>query len=724
MKRITLNIAAAAVLCCAMTGCNGNKSPEKMKINLQPYPQTAKVDVTDNYHGTEVADPYRWLEDDNSPETAEWVKAENAVTDDYLSQIPFRNAIRERLNELWNYEKTGIPEKVGDYYFYFYNDGLQNQSVLYMKRSLDDPEPQVFLDPNTLSSEGTAALSNISFSKDGKYMAYGVSLSGSDWTNIRIKEIPSGRDLDDEIEWVKFSGANWAADSQGFYYRGYDKPNTGAELSAQNQFQRVFYHKLGTPQSADKLIYQDLNHPLRYNEGFDDGDEGKIIYISISEGTSGNELLFRHINAELPTTLLEGFDYDYTVVKTKGLDAYILTNQGAPNRHLIKKSLVSPERKVIIPEDKKNLLESVSFIGNSIFAIYLEDVSSKVVQYSLDGEFIREVPLPAKGTVAGFSGKEDATETFYALTTFTAPTAIYHYDIETCESTPFSTPDLKFNPQDFITEQVFYTSKDGTSVPMFISRHKDTKLDGKAPLYLYAYGGFNYPMLPHFSPSNIIIMEQGGIYVSANLRGGNEYGEEWHKAGMLANKQNVFDDFIAAAEYLIDHKYTSRDKIAIAGGSNGGLLVGACMTQRPDLFAVAFPQVGVLDMLRFHLFTVGWGWVVEYGSSDDPEQFEYIYKYSPLHNIKNGVCYPATLITTGDHDDRVVPAHSFKFAARLQEAQGCDKPVLISITTNAGHGAGKPTSKRIDEATNALSFFFWNTNTDYTPAEGQVVDQQ
>ena len=720
MKRITLNIVTAAAMCCTMTGCNGTKSPEKMKIDLKPYPQTAKVDVTDNYHGTEVADPYRWLEDDNSAETAQWVKAENEVTFDYLSQIPFRDDINKRLTELWNYEKLGSPRKVGDYYFYFLNDGLQNQSVLYMKESLDDPNPKIFLDPNKLSDEGTAALSSITFSEDGNYMAYGVSMAGSDWTDIHIKKIPSGEDLPDVVKWLKFSGANWAADSQGFYYRGYDKPAEGSELSGQNQFQKVFYHKVGTPQSEDKIVYQNPKKPLCYNDGFDDGDTGEILFINISEGTSGNELIYKHLSNQFEPfrVLFKGFDNNYSVAKVKNGEAYILTNNSAPNYRLLKVSLNGfPNGETIIPEDPKNLLESVHFVGNSIFAIYMEDATNKVMQYDLNGDFIREVTLPGLGTVSGFGGKEEDTETFYTLTTFNAPPTIYHYDIETCESTVFSTPTLKFNPEDFVTEQVFFKSKDGTSIPMFISYRKDMKRNGNNPLYMYGYGGFNAPMPPHFNPANIVIMEQGGIYASVNLRGGNEYGEKWHQAGMLANKQNVFDDFIAAAEYLIDNKYTSRDKIAIAGGSNGGLLVGACMTQRPDLFAVAIPQVGVLDMLRYHLFTVGWGWAVEYGSSDYPDQFEYIYKYSPLHNIKDGVCYPATLITTGDHDDRVVPAHSFKFAARLQEAQGCDKPVLIRIETNAGHGAGKPTSKRIAESTDVLSFFFWNTDTDYKPVE-------
>lgn len=687
---------------------------------MKPYPQTAKVDVTDNYHGTEVADPYRWLEDDNSAETAAWVAAENEVTFDYLSQIPYRTQIDQRLTELWNYEKIGAPNKVGDRYFYFRNDGLQNQSVLYMMDSLDDPDPEVFLDPNALSADGTAALNTVAFSEDGKYMAYGIARSGSDWVEIYVKEIPSGKILDDVIRWVKFSGANWDAKSEGFYYRGYDEPAKGSELSGQNQNQKVYYHKLGTPQSEDMLIYTDKLHPLRYFEGFDDGDTGELLFVTVSEGTSGTQLMFKRTGEQEPfRVVFKGFDNEYSVAKVKGYDAYIYTNAGAPNYQLIKMDMrfrMGPFD-AIIPENPDNLLQYVSFVGDYIIAVYMEDATSKAYQYTLNGELVREIELPGIGTVSGFAGKDESTETFYTFSTFTAPPAVYRYDLKTGESTLFAQPEVKFNPDDYTTEQIFFTSKDGTKVPMFLSYRKGMKKNGKNPVYLYGYGGFNAPMTPGFSPTNITMMEQGVIYASVNLRGGNEYGEEWHKAGMLENKQNVFDDFIAAAEYLIRNKYTTQSRLAISGGSNGGLLVGACLTQRPDLFGVAFPQVGVLDMLRYHLFTVGWGWVVEYGSSDDPEQFEYIYKYSPLHNIKDGVCYPATMITTGDHDDRVVPAHSFKFAATLQAAQGCDKPILIRIDTNAGHGAGKPTAKRIAEAADILSFFFWNTDTDYVPVK-------
>lgn len=685
-----------------------------MKIKTMPYPVTVMEDVTDDYHGTVVSDPYRWLEDDNSAETAAWVAAQNEVTFDFLSQIPFRDRIRERLTELWNYEKIGVPTKVGGRYFFFRNDGLQNQSVLYMAESLD-AEPQVFLDPNTLSEDGTVALASADFSEDGNFFAYAVSKAGSDWVEIFVKEVPSGRLLPDRIQWVKFSGANWAADSKGFYYSAYDKPVEGSELSGQNRFQKVYYHALGTEQSADKLIFKDNEHPLRYFHGHDDGDTGKWLFIVASEGTHGNEILYRETAGRAPfRVLFKGFENDYGIAHCEGDIAYVYTNEGAPNFRLAKIDLKNPGAGLTDAiAESENMLEGASFVGGYIFAQYLENAVSKVYQYDMDGEIVRQVELPMLGTAGGFSGKREDTETFYGLTNFIAPSSVFRYDLATGESTPFASPELKYDPDMFVSKQVFFTSKDGTQVPMFLTHRKDLKLNGKNSVYLYGYGGFNISVTPGFSVTQIAHMEQGGIYAVVTLRGGGEYGEEWHRAGMLENKQNVFDDFIAAAEWLVDNRYTSPDKLSIAGGSNGGLLVGACMTQRPDLFAVAFPAVGVLDMLRYHLFTVGWGWAVEYGSSDDPAQFEYIYRYSPLHNIEKGVCYPATLITTADHDDRVVPAHSFKFAAALQAAQGCDRPVLIRIETNAGHGAGKPTSKRIDEAADMLSFLFWNTNTKY-----------
>ncbi len=698
-----------ALVCTIAAGCAENK---KTPIAMLPYPDTYRSDVVDDYHGTEVADPYRWLEDADSAETAAWVAAENEVTFDYLSKIPYRDAIRQRLTELWNYPKTGTPTKVGEWYFVFRNDGLQNQSVLYRQKGLDGT-PEVFLDPNTLSTDGTVALGSVSYSRDDRYMAYAVAAAGSDWVKIHVRDVETGKDLSDLVEWVKFSGAVWAPDSKGFYYSCYEAPKDGNIYSAQNQHQMVYYHKLGTPQSADERIYRDDAHPLRYFHPATSYD-GKYLFVDGSEGTSGTELLYRAAGEKEFKTLFPGFKYDYAVIFSEGDTAWIYTNDGAPNFRVARVNLANPSEGLVdvIAENPSVKLEDVSVVGGCLVASYLENATSKVVQYDMDGGKVRDIVLDALGTAGGFGGdKKDATETFYALSTYTAPTTIYRYDLASGTSTLYDRPEVSFDPENFTTEQVFFTSKDGTQVPMFIVHKKGLKLNGKNPTYLYGYGGFNISITPGFSPARIMFMEQGGIVVDVNLRGGGEYGEKWHEGGMLANKQNVFDDFIAAAEYLIAKRYTSPGKLAIAGGSNGGLLVGAAMTQRPDLFAVALPAVGVMDMLRYHKFTVGWGWSVEYGNSDDAEQFEYIYEYSPLHNLRPGTCYPATLVTTADHDDRVVPAHSFKFAAQLQVSQACDNPVLIRIDTNAGHGAGKPTSKRIDEAADTWSFVFENTGT-------------
>lgn len=701
-RKAALLVGAAAM----MASCNNMK-----RIKTMPYPQAERTDVVDNYFGTEVADPYRWLEDDNSEATAAWVAAENAVTQDYLSQIPFRDAIRERLTQLWNYPKEGIPAKHGDAWYYFYNDGLQNQSVLY-RTTAPGAEGEVFLDPNTLSDDGTVALSGVNFSKDGRYCAYAASASGSDWVTIRVMNSADRTLTDDRIEWVKFSGAVWAPDSKGFYYSAYDAPEKGV-FSSQNQFQKVYYHKLGTPQSADKLIYMDAEHPLRYFSAWP-SEDGKWLFVIAAEGTSGIEILYKKVSEPKFRTLLPGFDSDYAPVECVDDQLYYMTNKGASNYALMKVDLNNPSKiEAVIPENDRNLLEGVTSAGGQLFASYLEDAQSAVYQYGFDGKKVREVALPAIGTVSGFDGEKEDTSLFYSLANYTAPATIYRYDIASGVTELYKAPKVNFDPSLFVTEQVFFTSKDGTRVPMFVTHRKDMKLNGKNPCYLYAYGGFQINRTPGFNPSAIMFVEQGGIYCEANLRGGSEYGEEWHKAGMLENKQNVFDDFIAAAEYLIANKYTSSDKLAIAGGSNGGLLVGACEVQRPDLYAVCLPAVGVMDMLRFHKFTIGWGWVVEYGSSDDEEQFEYIYKYSPLHNIKPGVKYPATLVTTADHDDRVVPAHSFKFAAQMQYCQAGDAPILIRIESKAGHGAGKPTSKRIDEAADTYAFLFQNIGVPY-----------
>ena len=696
---------ALAGLCAA--GCAENTK----KITMLPYPDTYRGDVVENYHGTEVADPYRWLEDADSAETAEWVAAENEVTFNYLDQIPYRDAVRDRLTTLWNYPKIGAPVKVGDWYFLFRNDGLQNQSVLYRQKGLDGA-PELFLDPNTLSADGTVALGEVSFSRDNRYMAYGVSAAGSDWVKLYVRDVETGIDTEDVIEWVKFSGATWAPDSKGFYYSCYEAPKDGNIYSVQNQYQMVYYHAMGSPQSEDVRIYRDGNHPLRYFHGGASYD-GKYMFVSGSEGTHGTELLYRKADERNFRVLFPGFEYDYGVVHAEGDMAWIYTNNGAPNFRVARIDLANPAEGLVdvIAESPDSKLEGVSTVGGYLMASYLVDATSKVSQYDMDGKHIRDVELGALGTAGGFGGEKSATETFYALSTYTAPPTIYRYDLATGEASVFNRPEVAFNPDDFVAEQLFFTSKDGTRVPMFVVHKKGLKLDGKNPTLLYGYGGFNISITPGFTPVRIMFMEQGGVWVDVNLRGGGEYGEKWHRGGMLESKQNVFDDFIGAAEHLIAEGYTSPGKLAINGGSNGGLLVGAAMTQRPELFAVALPAVGVMDMLRYHKFTVGWGWAVEYGSSDYADQFEYIYKYSPLHNLRPGVCYPATMVTTADHDDRVVPAHSFKFAAQLQHTQGCDAPVLIRIETNAGHGAGKPTSKRIDEAADMFSFVFQNTGT-------------
>ena len=563
-------------------------------------------------------------------------------------------------------------------------------------------------------ADTSVAVAAASFSKDGRYFAYAAAASGSDWVEIRVMDTADGTLMEDRIEWVKNSGAQWSPDSEGFYYSAYDAPKQNA-YSSKNEFQKVYYHALGTPQSADRLIYEDREHPLRYFSAWPSKD-GKWLFISASEGTSGTEILYKKVSEPKFRTLLPGFDADYALVECRDDRLYYITNKDAANNALMKVDLNDPSSiTAVIPENEKSLLENVTAAGGYFFASYLQDAQSKVVQYGFDGKPVRDIELPGICTAAGFDGDDEAAEIYYSVSGYTAPATIYKLDVASGESTLFKAPDVNFDPALFTTEQVFYTSKDGTKVPMFITHRKDLKLDGKNPCYLYAYGGFQINRTPGFRPSAIMFVEQGGVFCEANLRGGSEYGEAWHKAGMLENKQNVFDDFIAAAEYLIANKYTSKDKLAIAGGSNGGLLVGACEVQRPDLYAVCLPAVGVMDMLRYHKFTIGWGWAVEYGSSDNEEQFGYIYKYSPLHNIHAGACYPATLVTTADHDDRVVPAHSFKFTAQIQHCQAGDAPILIRIESKAGHGAGKPTSKRIDEEADTYAFLFQNIGVPYKP---------
>ncbi|WP_343702469.1 prolyl oligopeptidase family serine peptidase [Chitinophaga sp.] len=673
------------------------------------YPVTKKVDTVDNYHGKKIADPYRWLEDDHSEETKEWVEAQNKVTQGYLSAIPYREKIKKRLEELWNYPRYGTPFREGEHYYFYKNDGLQNQAVLYRQLGLNGT-PEVFIDPNKLSDKGTAALGSLSFSKDGKYCAYLIAKAGSDWQQGFVMDVATKQVLADKLDWIKFSGLSWKG--HGFYYSRYDAPDEQSKLSKKNEFHKVYYHKVGDTQEQDELVYVDKEHPLR-NAGAGLTEDERFLILSTTEGTSGNELWYRDLQDASQKEfklLIKGFATDPDVIDNVGDKLLVKTNQDAPNFKVV---LVDPKNpakenwQTIIPEQEEVLL-GVGTAGGKLFASYLKHASTRIMQYDRSGQLERKIDLPGIGTAGGFGGKAEDKTLFYTFTSFVAPPTIYKYDIASGKSDLFRKTEVKFNPAEYETKQVFFSSKDGTNVPVFLSYKKGIKLDGNNPLLLYGYGGFNIPMTPGFSVSNLFFMEQGGIYAVVNLRGGNEYGEAWHKAGMLQNKQNVFDDFIGAAEFLIREKYTSPSKIAIRGGSNGGLLVGAAMTQRPELFKVALPAVGVMDMLRFQKFTIGWAWVVEYGSSEKPEQFDYLLKYSPLHNLQKGTAYPATLVTTADHDDRVVPAHSFKFAATLQEAHKGPNPVLIRIETQAGHGAGKPTSKLIDEATDIWAFTMYN----------------
>ena len=638
------------------------------------------------------------------------VKAQNKVTFDYLSTIPQRDKIKKRLEELWNYPKYSSPFKKAEYYYFFKNDGLQNQSVMYRQKGLAG-KPEEFLNPNTLSKEGIAALGGTSFSKTGKYFAYTIAVAGSDWQEGYVMETAAKKIIKDKIQWTKFGGFSWNGDD-GFYYTGYDEPDEKSKLSKQNQFNKVFYHRVGTDQAKDRLVYEDKSHPLRYYGAGLTEDE-RFLLLSVSEGTSGGEVWYRDMKDPAQDKfqlLIPGFSTDPDIIDNNKEKLLLRTNDGAPNYQVVLVDPKHPEKenwKTIIPE-KEEALQSVSTGGGYLFASYLKDASTKVYQYTYDGKLVGEIKLPGIGSAGGFGGEKRDKEFFYTFSSFSTPPSIYRYTVATGQSVLFRKTEVKIKTNDFVTEQIFFTSKDGTKVPMFLTYKKGMVLNGQNPTLIYGYGGFNIPITPTFSTSNAFFIEQGGIYVSVTLRGGSEYGEKWHKAGMLEKKQNVFDDFIGAAEYLIKEKYTNNQKIAIRGGSNGGLLVGAAMTQRPDLFKVALPAVGVMDMLRFHKFTVGWGWAVEYGNADSASQFPYLYKYSPYHNLKPGISYPATLVTTGDHDDRVVPAHSFKFASRLQEYNTGNSPMLIRIETNAGHGAGKPTSKQIDEAADVWSFVMYN----------------
>ena len=671
------------------------------------YPAARLGDTVDDYHGVKVADPYRWLEDPDSAETRAWIEAENKITFGYLEGIPARPKIRERLTRLWNYERFGIPFREGGRYFYTRNDGLQNQSVLYTADSLDGA-PRVLIDPNTWSADGTVALAGYAVSPDGKWIAYGVSSGGSDWTEWRVRDVVTGNDLPDLVQWVKFSGASWTKDGAGFFYGRYDAPDEKSKLQSQNYFQKLYYHKRGTLQSADVLVYERKDQK---EWGFGGGvtEDGRFLGISVWQGTDvRNRFFYKELaKPDSPVVeLLPELEASYSFLGNVGDVFYFKTDLNAPRGRVIAIDIRRPERaawREVLPQAAETL-EFASLLGGRLVAGFMEDAASKVSVYSLDGRLDRVVALPGLGSVAGFGGHADDPETFFLFTNFVTPGAIYRYDVATGQQTPFRSPKVDFDPDRFEVQRVFYTSKDGTRVPMFLAHRTGLKLDGTNPVYLYGYGGFNASSTPYFSVANLVWMEMGGVYALACIRGGGEYGEEWHQAGMKLKKQNVFDDFIAAGEWLIAQKYTSTPKLAIGGGSNGGLLVGACLTQRPDLFGAAVPEVGVMDMLRFHKFTIGWAWVSDFGSPDNPEDFKAIRAYSPLHNLKPGTRYPATLITTADHDDRVVPAHSFKFAAALQAAQAGPAPVLIRIETRAGHGGGKPVAKQIEEIADIWSF--------------------
>lgn len=683
---------------------------KKTTTSIQ-YPITEKIKQTHTYFGKSVEDEYQWLEDDKSPKVTEWVNAQNKVTFGYLEKIPYRNALKQRLEKLFNYEKFSVPFKVGDYYFFYRNMGLQNQSVIYLQRGLSDP-PEVFIDPNQIDKNGTTSINLLGASPDNKYIAYAQSVAGSDWSEIHIMEIANKKKLPDVLKWVKFSAAAWK-DNTTFFYSRYPEPEKGKELSGQNQFHSIYEHKIGEPQEKDKLVYRNNEKPLLYHSASVTEDK-KYLIMNVASGTDGFETYYKDLTNPFSKfeSLFTGFQYKSSVIDHINGKFLVRTDIDAPKYKLVLIDPKNPQKEkwqTIIPE-KEHLLEEVTTCGGKIFAKYLENANHKVYQMDVDGKNSKEVKLPALGTISGFHGKKQDKLTFYSFTSFTYAPTIYKYNLETGESILHFNPNASFKPDEYETKQVFVPSKNGVKVPVFIVHKKGLALNGNNPTYLYGYGGFNVNLTPSFSASRMLLLENGGVFALANLRGGGEFGEEWHKAGMKLNKQNVFNDFIAAAEYLISQKYTSSEKLTIAGGSNGGLLVGACMTQRPELYKVAFPAVGVMDMLRYHKFTVGWGWIPEYGCADSSEtDFKNLYAYSPLHNIKEAN-YPATLVTTADHDDRVVPAHSFKFIAKLQAHQKGDNPVLIRIETNAGHGAGKSTSKAIEEEADKWAFMFYNMN--------------
>ncbi|XKG34726.1 prolyl oligopeptidase family serine peptidase [Idiomarina loihiensis] len=705
-----------AVAVSLLTACSQNAETEQ-EANTQSmsYPETRKGDVVDTYFGTEVADPYRWLEDDRSEETENWVKAQNEVTFAHLESIPYREKIETRLTELWNYEKISAPFKEGDYTYFYKNDGLQNQYVVYRQKG--DEEPEVFLDPNTFSDDGTTSLAQLTFSDDGSLAAYSISEGGSDWRKIRVIDAETKEQLEEPLVDVKFSGVSWVG-NEGFYYSSYDKPE-GSELSAKTDQHKLYYHELGTDQADDKLVFGGTDAEKHRYVGGSVTDDDRYLLISAANSTSGNKLFLKDLTDEGSelVTILDHTDSDTRVLDNDGSKLYLVTNLDAPNQRVVTVDASNPAPENwedFIPETENVL--SVSTGAGYIFAEYMVDAVAQVKQYAYNGDMVREVQLPGLGSIGGFSGKKEADELYYTFTNYSTPSTIYKFDPDQGGSEVYAESSADFDPANYESKQVFYTSKDGTEVPMIITYKKGTKLDGSNPTILYGYGGFNISLTPSFSIANAAWLEMGGVYAVANLRGGGEYGKDWHKAGTKLQKQNVFDDFIAAAEYLIEKDYTSPERLAIRGGSNGGLLVGAVMTQRPELFAVALPAVGVLDMLRYHTFTAGAGWAYDYGTANDSkEMFEYLLGYSPVHNVEEGVAYPATLITTGDHDDRVVPAHSFKFAAELQDKAGGENPQLIRIETNAGHGAGTPVSKTIEQYSDIFGFTLYHMGFEELP---------
>lgn len=717
-----MKINNLAVSCAALTMIACSPTVETTMEDPITYPETRKDNVERDYFGVKVAEPYAWLENDTSAETGTWVKAQNEVSQSYLSRIPFRDQIKDRMTELFDYERLSAPMQVGEYFFFYKNDGLQNQPVIYFQKG-KDAEPQVFIDPNAMSAGGTISISLLEASPDDKYIAYSQSEAGSDWSKIYIREIATNTQLSDELVWVKFSGASWT--EEGFYYSRYPAPAQGQELSGDNKDHSIYFHKLGTPQSEDKLFYRNAESPNLYHYGSVTEDEEYFVMYAAS-GTDGFETFIKNLKSDGPLTkICSGYSNKTTILDHKKGKLIARTDIGAPNYRVVNidpKNYAQEEWKDIIPE-REITLSNVSTGGGYLFAEYLKDATSVISQFDYDGKLVRHIELPAPGSAGGFGGKVEQESVFYSFTSFTYPSTIFELDVKSGESTVFAAPDVKFDPNAYESHQEWVVSKDGTRLPIFIVHKKGIKRDGNNTTLLYAYGGFNVSLGPSFSAANICFLENGGVYVLAILRGGGEYGEKWHQMGMKEKKQNVFDDFIASAEYLISEKYTSPEKLAIRGGSNGGLLVGAVMTQRPELFAVALPAVGVMDMLRFQKFTVGKGWVPEYGSADSSKaEFDYLYAYSPLHNLKDGVVYPSTMVTTGDHDDRVVPAHSFKFAARLQEAHAGENPVLIRIETEAGHGAGKPISKVIDEQADIVAFTLYETGVrELKPAESPVA---